>query len=94
MAAGDTTQGRRLPDGTGSDLYEPCDYGRRGRRWLVCLPTGVLGYLDDRWRVVEHEDGTISAGEDMAPSITVSPSIWDSPAGWHGFLRRGVWVEV
>lgn len=32
------------------------------------------------WRIVEHEDGT----------ITVTPSIMD-PGGWHGFLERGVW---
>lgn len=34
--------------------------------------------------VTEHEDGT----------ITVSPSIFDAPDGWHGFLERGVWRSV
>jgi hypothetical protein len=94
MVDGDATQGRRLPDGTSLDLYTPGDYGKRGTMWWVCLPTGVLGHLDDRWVVTEHDDGTISVGKDMSPSITVSPSIWDSPAGWHGYLERGVWREV
>jgi hypothetical protein len=72
--------GRRVPDGTDVHAYHPGDYGLRGSRWWVCLPTGVLGALDDRWQVVEVEE-----------RITVSPSINLPPSGWHGFLIDGQW---
>lgn len=77
-------QGRRLPDGSSLEDFEPGDYGKRGSFWWVCLPTGVLSRLDGRWSICEHDDTT----------ITVSPSIHDSPDGWHGYLERGVWRPV
>lgn len=91
----DVTQGRRVPDGTDLEEYRPADYGRRGAHWWVCLPTGVIGRLDERWTITEHEDGTVSTDEPrQGPTITVNPSIFDSPAGWHGWLDHGVWREI
>jgi hypothetical protein len=73
-------------DAEGRCKLEPGDY--------VKLPDGT--YLvrppDPRFhagslaghRVVEHEDGTITA----SPSILISePNVGQ----WHGFLERGVW---
>jgi hypothetical protein len=96
MAAGDITDGRRRDEDILPCDYEPGDYGRRGSRWWVCLPTGVLGHLDARWTLIEHEDGTATLGDPLpgslpdeewrekwydGPTITVSPSIFDSPQG-------------
>lgn len=87
---GETMQGRRVPDGTDTAAYQPGDYGKRGATWWVCLPTGVLGRLDERWTTVEHDD----SGGEAGPTITVVPSIFDSPLGWHGWLDHGVWRSV
>jgi hypothetical protein len=94
MAPGDTMQGRRRDDGTDVDQLEPGDYCRRGTMWWVCLPNGVIGRIDDRWTVVEHDDGTASAGSEGKFMMSVSPSIHDAPDGWHGWLERGVWWEA
>lgn len=100
MAAGDVTQGRRLPDGFHYKDSEPGDYWRQsfgetpqipqgaarghGWQWTINDPSGSQGTLGDH-DVVEHEDGT----------ITVHPSILNaSDGGWHGYLERGVWREV
>lgn len=98
-------QGRRVGPEVIPPDYEPGDYGKRGHRWWVCLPTGILGHLDERWTVQEHNDGTVSVGcgpdgnryDWMAgPTITVTPSIHDSRTwdGWHGYLSHGVWRSV
>lgn len=105
-------QGRRASEDLLPCDYEPGDYGRRGSRWWVCLPTGVLGHLDHRWSITEHDDGAVSMGDPLATSpaderaraevightrgcsITVTPSIWNSPQGWHGWLDHGVWRSV
>ena len=96
MAAGDTTQGRRVPDGKwwDEDLHpspwQPGDYGRGslgGEEGLwVMMPDGNgPGCLRNLWTITDEDDGT----------ITVDPSIWDNkPEGWHGFLEHGVWREV
>jgi hypothetical protein len=91
--------GRRVPDGTSVSDYKPGDYGKRGSRWWVCLPTGITGHLDERWTCIEHEDGTATLGDPLGggyrgPTITVTPSIWDSPQGWHGWLDHGYWRSV
>lgn len=65
----ETLQGRRVPDGTDLADYQPGDYGKRGSRWWVCIPTGVPANLNGGWIVTEHDDQT----------ITVSPSIYDAP---------------
>lgn len=46
--------------------------------WWVCMPDGKKVSLDDRWRVEEHDDGTIS----VFPSINMAN-------GWRGYLRNG-----
>ncbi len=101
MSAGDTTQGRRLPDDASIADMEPGDYLlRSGRRmvWLR-LPNGAQANLpvsestatDARtWFLVEHEDETLT----LSPSIWLHPSPPADPAGWHGYLERGVWREV
>ncbi len=97
MAAGDITQGRRLPDavfGEPSDGWdewkrrEPGSYLKAtgagpGIDWHVTLPSGIQFTLG-KHTVTEHEDGT----------ITASPSVYDAPDGWHGYLEHGVWREV
>ena len=93
MAVGDTTQGRRVDDGTKRWDYKPGDYGRvkRDGEWVwAVLPTNTdLTSAGDipQHEVTEHEDGT----------ITVSPSILLDAGDlgqWHGYLERGVWREV
>lgn len=77
-------QGRRLPDGWHSQDSEPGDYWKTpDGRWEICDPVGVLGSIGNH-EVEEHEDGT----------ITVTPSIYDAPDGWHGFLIKGIWSEA
>jgi hypothetical protein len=99
--SGEITQGRRLPDATlgesglGWDEWRngaaaPGSYMRVSRdwdgqsyppHWYIVDPAGAPGTLVTH-AITEHDDGT----------ITVSPSILDSrPAGWHGWLERGVW---
>lgn len=52
--------------------------------WYAVLPSGVIcSIIPDTHRIDEHEDGT----------ITVTPSIFDAPDGWHGHLVRGEWSE-
>lgn len=102
-------RGVRVPDGTLPPDYAPGNYGKRGETWWVCLPTGVLGRLDERWTTIEHDDGTATLGDRPGsnlpgepgwdtfrggPSITVSPSLWHSPQGWHGWLDHGIWRSV
>lgn len=88
MAAGDVTQGRRVPPETKPWDFEAGDYTvRDGVAW-VCLPNDDHGRSLRTWDLTEHGDGT----------VTLSPSILDRPAdgsqGWHGFLESGVWREV
>lgn len=77
-------KGRRRDPDISPDAYEPGDYGFRNGWWWVCLPTGILGRLDDGWTAEQHDDGT----------VTIRPSIHDAPLGWHGYLTRGEWVSV
>lgn len=96
MAAGDVTQGRRLPDDSEIRALErPGDYFLKDGGtilWAIHPDTDLsedpgAGYftIDSSWSIVENDDGT----------VTVSPSIWiNKPTGWHGFLERGVWREV
>ncbi len=101
MAAGDTTQGRRLPDDASISDMQPGDYVLRGSRrmaWL-CLPNGAQANLPvfdgpapggPIWGLTEHDDGTIT----LSPSILLSASPPVDLVGWHGYLERGVWREV
>lgn len=82
MAAGDTMQGRKLPDGTPRKQHQAGDYWRDPfGTWMCRPPKGPGGHLANH-DVTEHEDGT----------ITVSPSILT--AEWHGYLEKGIWREV
>jgi hypothetical protein len=93
MAAGDTTQGKRLPDGTGikGALFEPGCYQKvtidGETHWYARPPRSGIGNLSAH-TITEHEDGTITA----SPSILIH----DTPdeQGWHGYLERGIWREV
>lgn len=92
-------QGKRVDFKDGFELphLSPGDYGKdsKGRWWASCPVEGGAGCMltcpgENRWTVVEHEDG----------SITVSPSIAlmdnsgvNKPYRWHGFLERGIWRE-
>ncbi len=87
-------KGRRIHAAAGrhvADALElPGDYGiaEDGALWTI-LPHGETIRLTPKsaggWGIEEHEDGT----------VTVTPSIFcHSDPPWHGFLRRGVWVEV
>lgn len=100
MAAGDTTVGRRVADGTEPHEYEPGDYGKWNGGWYCCTPypaaeddygprmQGALGKHD----VTEHEDGTITASPSILVQTTWGPE--RTPHEWHGYLERGVWREV
>ena len=79
-------RGRRIADGQFHDASrEPGDYGLCGRGLWLVLPTGRHARLNiERWTWTEEIDGT----------LTVSPSIFDTPAGWHGYLERGQWRSV
>jgi hypothetical protein len=75
--------GRRLD--SLHQLDRPGDYCRRGAIVWGIDPTGESVRLDERWPLVEEDDGT----------LTVSGSIWvDKPNGWHGHLERGVWTKA
>lgn len=92
MAAGDTTQGRRIADREmPSYQWPPASYGRvrlDGEwTWMCNTPNGHLGDLGQH-DVDEHEDGTIT----VSPSILVT--LVGTGEGWHGFLERGVFREV
>lgn len=99
MTAGDTMQGRRLPDltwGAGTDAWDsarqPGDYARIVKdgepyAWYVMTPNGHQGTLRNH-TVIEHDDGTVTA----SPSIVVS--LVGTDEGWHGYLEGGVWREV
>lgn len=65
--------------------YEEGDYGQRWDGiWWLKTPGGLFARLDDRWRVEEHEDGT----------ITVVPSINLGNGRWHGYLTRGEFITL
>jgi hypothetical protein len=93
MSAGDTVQGRRVPDETPVHELEPGDYRREGERILWgCAPNGEIARVDRRWSIVEEPDGTITVGplsEGGSSSILIH-----GPRGWHGYLEHGVWREV
>jgi hypothetical protein len=99
LQGGPPLQGRRLPDadfrvsGGGWESWrdsQPGDYMKvkgmhigqpEGQEiWYIRDPAGKIGTIRSH-TVIEHEDG----------SITVQPSIWDAPDGWHGWLERGLW---
>ena len=55
--------------------------------WLLCLPTGIHGTINDKtWKIVEHEDGTITVSPSISTTVPNSPQY-----DWHGFLEKGVW---
>lgn len=94
MAAGDITPGRRRPDDTKPWRLEAGDYCFRGRLWLVLPGHSGARALDDRWLIIQHEDGAVTVtghGDDVG-SILAYADVRDSR--WHGFLTRGVWKEV
>ncbi len=79
-----------------AEIDRPARYGRatapraqksRAGGWQVTTPDGHVGSLNpDVHHVEEHEDGTIT----VTPSLDMSPR---HPGGWHGWLRRGVFVS-
>lgn len=104
MAAGDTTQGRRIPDGKWWDddihpaPWQPSDYGRERQAGHVS-GNELVGPLDGTWVVLPNGVGpsflparmwAITEHEDG--TLSLSPSILNS-GGWHGFLERGWWRE-
>jgi len=75
-------QGKRVyefPNNPGE--YMKLDNGN----WMLCLPTGIHGTINNTWNIVEHEDGTIT----VSPSIQVTCHV--PKYSWHGFLEKGVW---
>jgi hypothetical protein len=99
LSAGDTLQGRHLPDREFTRrLANPeappvadGDYGRVYRDghyvWMCCTPGHHIGDLSAH-AVTEFADGTVT----VAPSILVhAPGHADQ--GWHGYLERGRWRE-
>lgn len=84
-------RGRRLPDGSpiaGVEL--PGDYLRCGEILWCILPDGTTARIDNRWKIEEHEDGTLSLGpHNPGESHSIRRA-----GGWHGFLRHGVWERA
>lgn len=52
--------------------------------WHITFPSGIQMTLDSKHSVVEHSDNT----------ITLTPSVFDRPDGWHGNLVRGIWRKI
>ena len=78
------------PDATGQFWLAPGDYGKGADGVWLARPPGIsLGSLENH-EVVEHEDGTIT----VSPSIKVTQPTADGVLRWHGYLKRGVWIEV
>lgn len=89
-----TIQGKRvdcLRDKDGWISLNPGEYCKDENSvwWVRCPADGdycahpiTHPSKKERWTVVEHEDGT----------ITASPSI-HLVGIWHGYLERGVWRE-
>lgn len=83
------TQGKRVYCDEGGALYlEPGDYGfvpapkgYKGGVWMARPPKGDAGTLSNH-QVTEHDNGAIS----------VNPSIQSD--SWHGYLERGIWLEL
>ena len=76
-------QGKRV---YATDNMQPGDYCKMDNGdWLLCLPTGIHGTINNTWKIIEHEGG----------SITVSPSILTTSHNhvydWHGYLEAGIW---
>jgi hypothetical protein len=49
------------------------------------------------WKIVEHEDGTITVSPSMFFGMGGYPGYppeWVAKHTWHGFLEHGVWREV
>lgn len=92
MAAGDTTQGSRRPDGTELHELKPGEYAfaPNGETLWLCLPNGLHGAVTrDRWTITSEGEGP----------VTVDPSIETTGGSgaehyWHGYLKHGVWSEV
>lgn len=102
MAAGDTMQGRRLPDGYHYRDAEPGDYWRQvfGPANRPTDFSTAQRNISWAWTIRDPLGsmgtiGTHQVVEHEDGTITVSPSILnDRAGGWHGFLERGVWREV
>jgi len=84
-------QGTRLPDNTMPKSPGEYSYFRYSKfkqlasfqkgegEWVCMSPNGQLCSLRNHSIVIELDN-----------TISVSPSIV-FPAGWHGFLRKGIW---
>ena len=84
--------GLRLPDVVGNSCpaLQPGEYVKMLalNTWYCCTPNGHVGNLRNH-RVVEHEDGSITA----TPSILVQIAKSDGTTVelWHGYLELGLW---
>jgi hypothetical protein len=80
--------GRRVYN---TDLLCPGDYVKIGDSWLICVPNGLHGTINNKiWNITEHEDGTIT----ISPSILISIDVPDTEKlSWHGYLEKGIWRE-
>lgn len=69
----------------GQLLLKEGEYGKdKNGVWYIRPPRCHMGSLQLH-KVVEHEDGTITA----SPSILID----DGRTRWHGFLEQGFWRE-
>lgn len=88
-----TFQGRRVPEDKPIHEFRPGDYQWDGGPILWGMaPTGELCRVDERWKIEEHDDYTISVGPlEPGGSYSIQINKEADPPGWHGFLERGVW---
>lgn len=110
MSAGDTTQGRRIPDGQWfARPQEAGDYGAvevegQGWRWFNRPPNAKSGdpdnVLNENHVVVIEMDGAITVHASIenrvyhSEQIGGSGPISTSSRPWHGHLEHGVWREA
>lgn len=86
-------RGTRVPTDKPIHEFEPGDYQWDGGPILWGMaPSGELCRVDERWKIVEHDDGTITVGPlEPGGAYSIQINKDDVTPGWHGYLERGVW---
>lgn len=85
------TRGRRVDASTPIHELAPGDYryADSAIMWAM-LPNGELIRVDERWRLVEEDDGSITAAP-LHPGENHSILVQGLHGEWHGHLIAGTW---
>jgi hypothetical protein len=86
-------QGKRIYESP-LPYLNPGEYGKaKDGTWWICSPNGIHGRIKDSiWKIIEHEDGTITASPSILLNYPQAPTDCNPPS-WHGYLEKGVWKE-